>query len=340
MRNKQKRLITFIMLLVVSVLFNPAILSHAQPTGYGVIGENQKVELLDGIAELFVKVGAEFFDAAAYYRLNDIDDEVILNNFAVVLPVSDDKNWHLYIQREYSGYLDKVYSPDKKRMLSYYETDGIEAEFYHEPAYDFDKHKLSWCIRLTYPDSGPSYLLYQELIFIRDGCLSVEFYCIPNAESAELILYAGDAITINDGYTYNDFDAAEDEVCGYDFIGNFLYGAYSPDEPEDQGAADSSFEISFGGSPGRAAGNFAVALIVIASLLLRTRKSMRKQTPKKISGKNPQADRKREKRHKSINEKRQFKLRRTYDTEDALDSRSYYQKLREEEERMARRYDR
>lgn len=335
MKNKYRRLWILTVITTLLWLANFTIPSYAEPTGYGIVGENQTVELFGGVAELFLVEGTEYFDADAYYRLNDIDNEAEFNDFAVLFPVSDSEWWYIYIEYSEVGYSDEVCDPDKKKMLlNYLEVHGEEAEFYHEPAYDFSKHKLSWCMSSPY-QYGEEYLEYSELFFIREGYISVEVYCKPYdaTEGAGLIEYISDAISIMDGHKYEDFDIETDEVCWYDFSNGFLYGEYGAEDTGDSGNREALIDFSWHKASATVT-NIIITLTVILALLLRMRKIQARNSHK--SSRTPKVAA--PKRINTINEQKPFKFRKTYDEEILIDGESYYRKLREEEERLANRY--
>ena len=324
----------WILPVIISIFLLMNLPVYAEPTGYGIIGENQKVELFGGVAVLLVQEGAEFLDAAAYCRLNDIEDDGF-NDFAVLFPVSDDEWWSVYIEYYDVGYLDEVFDIDAKRIY------GGETKFYYEPAYDVSKHKLSWCVNGFY-QSGEEYIEYRELFFIRDGVISVEAYCDRNEDIADagLISYIADAVAILDGHTYDDFDPESDDICRYDFVGSFLYDEYGADDPGDENLF---FEASWDGST--RTGNLSVIITFIVVIFLLAKKlkrpaAKRQKAAAKVRVPAMKAPAmKAPKRHKTISEKKPVRLRKTYDEEVFIDSMSYYRKMREEEERLAKRYD-
>jgi len=287
-------------LFICAIAITAAFLLNPIIFGYGD-GEGQKVELFDGIGSLLVRGGSEFVDVA--------------EDVAMMFPVDENENWAVWINYYDVGYIEEIFDMDRKRILDFYQDINItDIEFYYDLSYDFDKSKWSWGV-MVIDSENEQYLDYREIIFTREGFLHIQLYCPPE-DAASFIAYISDAVTISSGHTYYDFDPSFDAVNEVEVNGDSI--------------SDQAFA--------KRAGLFPI-LLVTALIIIRSMGRRSRKDRKRTSGKNPQADRKWEKKHKSIHEKRQFKIRRTHDEEVYIDSRTYYLMLREEEERLARKYN-
>jgi len=208
-----------------------------------VSADTEPIEIFDGIAELLLKEGWEFLDNRAYYswsventdyQINEDayqphrdSDGKLYSDSALIWPVNrliSSENiwpeWSAHISYNNWGHLDEIYEIDKKRYLTGWTAD---TEFYYDPVYDYDKHKLSWCLRHDISAPEP-WLQYWELTFTREGCLEIMLNCSEQDEAEGLIGYIRDAITITNGNTYSDFDPETDSIYTGSYGDSMIYG--------------------------------------------------------------------------------------------------------------------
>ena len=315
---KYKRQLAFKLIILLSLLLSSVMLCYAEPADDYDITAERHVELFDGRAELIVREGCEFLDAAAYYDYWDYSGDYDFEDFVYVFPVADDENWEMYIYYNDIGHLDGPYELNGKMILQRYfdQYDG-NVDYYSEPVYDPEKSKWSWCVRIENSGASP-YFVYQELFLMREGCISAYLYFSPQNLDAGLMEYIESAIAVLPGSGYEDFDPSSDSVCGFDYIGAYLYGDTGSDFQELQYSAG---DVLSGGRFSSFGRNIVYIFIIAIAVLLRLKAGRKPKTAKKRAPAKP------------------FRLRKTYDEEDRTDSGSYYRKLREEEERLARRHD-
>jgi len=301
MVKKNKRPALLIIVITTALIFGAAVSSYAQPVADGIIGENQRVEIFDGIAEILLKEGSKFFDSellSAYYDSEPYDTEWF--DYAQLWPVSPLENWFVDISYHRGGHMPEIGEVDYGRLLDYFKWERDDrVEFYIEPFFDREKHKLAWCVKLTYDSWQPVYY-YIEIYFTRAGSMTVWFYCMQEDIDSGIIDYIRNAITILSGNTYMDFDPETDSLSNMDFD-EFMSSWYS-DDPFLR------IYAVIGGA-------FIVSVFVGIILFIRVLKKLLKvKTP--------------ERPRKSLSRKEVY----------IDDNRNYYRQLRAEEDRHANKY--
>jgi len=116
--------------------------------------------------------------------------------------------------------MKEIYKINENRLLM---RSGPGTDFHGEPAYDYKKHALSWCLR--HADSGEKpWIQYWEIIFTKEGYLQIMLNCREQDEANGLIKYIQNAITITSGNTYRDFNPKTDSIYNGYYGDSIIYG--------------------------------------------------------------------------------------------------------------------
>ena len=301
MRSRYFRVALFIL---IASLFIPSALCYAEGTGYGVKGKNQKVAIFDGGAELLVQEGWEFLDPNAvheYFYQEDGEDYPIDDNYALLVLLDEDEYAQISISRNYeTGHIEGIdnIDIDTDRFLGKYRDYYDGAGFFRKPVYNDEAKSLSWGVILNYDDFD--YYLCYAVFFTREGYIEAEITYSGKYLCFDLLDYIEGSITVSPGNRYEDFDPGSDFLCEYDAMSWLLYWNYDGTSRTSTPAEIIGYAMGFA--------NWFIFLIVSAFLIFRFRK-----LAKSI-----------------VRPKKSFEKSK----DEGL---SYYQKLRREEDREARK---
>jgi len=213
--------------------------SYAEEKLNWILGDNQKINLGNDLAELKLSPEFGFLDAAdtKKYLFRPTGNEI-----GLVVPADETQYWELYFEYIDSGHIkdDEKADIDAKALLQSYidGTKEMNKELEPEdqlfvdgwdvpPFYDNAQHSLSWSL-LAHDYDNEKIINYNMRILTREGYISAILVSDPEHLAADRKIMTEQILpnlSIKEGKRYADFNEKTDKLAEYGLKGLILGGA-------------------------------------------------------------------------------------------------------------------